>query len=575
MRARLNSLGLVNFFGLVAFLPLAVLLAVFALNWVRRSDYSVFQRMHLPLGLLFVLFCALHDLPILLFAAPGLADWFFGWRFEGTAARTMPARVRVLKGTSGPWVEVTLDCAGDMAVEAAVAASKGDSSSSKNGSNAIREQWVSISFPEHLGKESHPFSIASLSSTELSVLVSAGAGDWTSRLATLSSKVEQATVSGPFPGGEGIDTSFGRLIENEEEKEDEEAGKDRQPESNTRLLLIVGGTGICGWLPALQAMKEDRAPSHAKIRLAWLVQTEADYTALAQRLPCSPIMDVTIFITRPSTTTTKQNLGGEEMDLIQSKNNGKEIPLCGRKSYGEREGKGSFTVVTSHQLGTTWASFPFVSLTAALVGLVVQHYLWRGWLISLLSWSRHGMITYTLVYRTLPIALILGCMAATIALGSRFMQQPSHPSVTRLGDSSYQRVGSFCEDQTQTGDEECPTNACEQMPVKEPDHDSPSNGISNQMESKVALEKEGKICSSSSGLHEVRLGRPDIAALVRETAAGLPLSRQGQGAPARLVVAVCGPPNMVIATRKVVKATQQSSACKHICLQFSGSDSRW
>ena len=70
----LNILGLINWFGVLACLP-ALFLALSALSWARRTHYHVFQRLHLPLALAFATCCALHDPQILLFAAPGLADW--------------------------------------------------------------------------------------------------------------------------------------------------------------------------------------------------------------------------------------------------------------------------------------------------------------------------------------------------------------------------------------------------------------------------------------------------------------------------------------------------------------------
>lgn len=71
---QLNRLGLVNFLGVLAFLVLLGL-ALTAAPRFRRRYYHVFQRLHLPVAAAFVLCCALHDLPILLFALPGLASW--------------------------------------------------------------------------------------------------------------------------------------------------------------------------------------------------------------------------------------------------------------------------------------------------------------------------------------------------------------------------------------------------------------------------------------------------------------------------------------------------------------------
>ena len=101
-----NRLGLVNGLGMFACFA-AFGVTALATIWVRRSHYHIFQRTHLPLTVLFVLCCALHDLQVLLFAAPGIADWYLGRQGKG-AFRTVPASVKVIPGTSGPWIELQI-----------------------------------------------------------------------------------------------------------------------------------------------------------------------------------------------------------------------------------------------------------------------------------------------------------------------------------------------------------------------------------------------------------------------------------------------------------------------------------
>ena len=107
----LNSLGLVNFFGVVAFAAMLPL-AIPSLPNLRRRGYHIFQQLHLPAAVLFVICCAMHDLPILIFAVPGIADWYLGWQSTRRAATTHSATARLLSGTSGPWVELTVECSG-------------------------------------------------------------------------------------------------------------------------------------------------------------------------------------------------------------------------------------------------------------------------------------------------------------------------------------------------------------------------------------------------------------------------------------------------------------------------------
>ena len=106
--SQINSLGLVNGLGVLAFI---VLLPLVVPAWphVRRRCYNAFQRGHVTVAAFFVLCCALHDLQILLFAVPGVAVWYFEWRGRGGGRCCSPrlsATARLLPGTT--WVELTV-----------------------------------------------------------------------------------------------------------------------------------------------------------------------------------------------------------------------------------------------------------------------------------------------------------------------------------------------------------------------------------------------------------------------------------------------------------------------------------
>ena len=251
----LNTMGLVNMFGVVAFLA-SVILSMPAIPCVRRRCYHVFQRTHLPVAALFILCCALHDLPILLFALPGLSPGLVSWlteRYQRSdycwfccrcrprqnrcwcKKKSFPAKARMLPGTSG-WVELVVDCG-----------EAGKSATSSLLGLAPRGQWISVCI-EPLGPESHPLSLttrkASLSSSsaetnEMTAIVSSRAGDWSRKLAALAqghdSKSNETPnfnvqVEGPFPFGGGawsLDASL--------------KGRDEPA-----LLLLAGGTGVTG-----------------------------------------------------------------------------------------------------------------------------------------------------------------------------------------------------------------------------------------------------------------------------------------------------------------------------------------
>ena len=251
----LNRLGLVNFFGVVACAAMLVVV-VPALPYLRRRGYHIFQRLHLPASLLFVACCALHDLPILLFAVPGLADWFVGWRSTrqgpkskcpcALASSAAPATARQLAGTSGPWIKLTVDCSGaSMAQLMAVAGAPGE-----RRPLAPRGEWALVRVLP-LGRETHPLSVAvSPRGAGFSALVTASAGDWSTQLAALAGAGTgcrcEVEVAGPFLAG----------------------GGDWSLATEPALLLLAGGTGVWGWLPALTAAD---AGAGRMVHLVWCV----------------------------------------------------------------------------------------------------------------------------------------------------------------------------------------------------------------------------------------------------------------------------------------------------------------
>ncbi|CAE7025253.1 FRO6 [Symbiodinium sp. CCMP2456] len=67
-----NTLGLVNGFGVVATFAVSIL-AILSREQVRRSAYNLFYFAHVALSFLFILFCGLHDFPMVILMFPGLA----------------------------------------------------------------------------------------------------------------------------------------------------------------------------------------------------------------------------------------------------------------------------------------------------------------------------------------------------------------------------------------------------------------------------------------------------------------------------------------------------------------------
>ena len=526
-----NRLGLVNMFGVIALLA-GAMLALAAIPWVRHCYYHIFQRLHLPIASIFTLCCALHDLPILFFVAAGLADWYLSWRNKGSCGK-LPARAKVLHGTSGPWVELTITC--DEA-----------STSVRFDNRAPRGQWVAISVPQ-IGIETHPFSVASLSSiseyTEISFFVSAKAGDWTRKLLTLADDDNfcpcnfEAIVSGPYSLGGctwSIPSKVSRAVNVVENMIDE----DREP----MLLLLAGGVGIAGWLPALNAAVNDEGLASRRCRIVWCVKTKGDYFALASKLPRSCAIDVTVFITRGNA----ENISNAAM---------LKEPMAGGTGLHTHSGGDEIHAETTKAL-PSWdnRNGPIFLLGSVIVGLVTQHWIWWGWLVRTLAVPKTAL-TYTLMWRILPIILIVGSMAATVVMVECMVAgYRSHLSVLLRrwihGGMRYTELERE-DDRSRIGRMICAPRFVE-------------------AETTIAPTEEN--CPELCLQHDVRSGRPNFTELVRETATKL--CSEGETR-AHMVVAACGPPGMIKTTREAVNAVKKLSDFQNISFQFCGTDSCW
>ena len=88
------------------------------------------------------------------------------------------------------------------------------------------------------------------------------------------------------------------------------------------LLLLAGGTGVFGWLPALE---EANVGGDRYVHLVWIVKTEADYRSIASKLPRKRSgVQVTIYVTT-----------GAEREV------GEHGPISPKEEAGERRRPGS------------------------------------------------------------------------------------------------------------------------------------------------------------------------------------------------------------------------------------------
>ena len=278
-----------------------------------------------------------------------------------------PGVAKLLPGGSS-WVELKLDCGA------------GWNSSLARPTN---EQWASVRILE-LGKEFHPLSVAlsrDNATTYLTALVSGKSGDWSRRLASLAKscggeETFEVEFKGPYPSRDDNWSFMAASDANDEEEE-------------PSLLLIAGGTGIFGWLPGLMSASKTGRDCH----LVWCVQREADYVALASRLPTSSShVKVTVYITRQKQTFESMMMAGTNQQRV---------------------------IYQATQSSRRRLLLPLASLGGACVGLAVAYWGWRKNLyLQLLVDPPQTIFGFTILIRCLPILLIVISMVAFIRLSA-------------------------------------------------------------------------------------------------------------------------------------------------------------
>ena len=544
---RLNRLGLVNFYGVVAFVAM-LLLVLPALPYLRRRRYDVFQRLHLPVSMLFCICCALHDLPILLFAAPGIADWYLGWRTTRQGSNTCPcgpasslaapATANVLPGTSGPWIKLAVDCS---CIDVLNSKQTGKCSLQNKRPMAPRGEWALVRVLP-LGREAHPLSVAVSTeggcATQLTALVTASAGDWSHQLAALSAGETGGGCKVEVNGVSGVGGGDWSLME------------------EPALLLVAGGTGVWGWLPALA--KANAAAGSRKVHLIWCVQTEADYLSLASDLPRKTTgVQITVFLTRAATAEARQvaavfdNDRRGKADRIGEKG--------GIPDDGAQNSNGGSTAVQPASTIMVW-----VSLFATLCALVAGFWGWT-FVKEGLRVEPHTVASYTVRWRVLPIVIIISAIYTGTVLGSWLAR------VALAGGAQPARD----------------LEAEDGRPLLEAEATVGGSGEADG--SGTARVEHG--LDAATMVCDIQTGRPNLTALVQIAAADViaapppppppPTTTTTTAATAsgrkqqqrRLVVAACGPAGLVGAARNAVVCVHKRGCS--IPITFSGTDSRW
>ena len=176
-----NTLGLVNGFGVVATAAVSIL-AFLSREQVRRGAYNLFYFTHVALSFLFILFCGLHDFPMVILMFPGLAfymkDRIVAF-FTRQELSDVSAEVLCRTGTSDV-ILLTWSTAPDTKFMPGT-------------------RWVYLQEPRVSRMQWHPYSVVQ-QGCRAQVLVK-GAGDWSEALCSKASRVSQdfkLRIEGPY-----------------------------------------------------------------------------------------------------------------------------------------------------------------------------------------------------------------------------------------------------------------------------------------------------------------------------------------------------------------------------------------
>lgn len=255
-----NTLGLVNGFGVVASL-IVIILGVFSQEYVRRRFYNLFYFTHVTAAAIFMLFCGLHDFPMVLIMLPGLALYF--------KDRVLAFECRI----NAPETTAEIVCRND--ASSVVLLSWCAASNIRLLPGA---RWVYLREPSISSVQWHPYSVIQHKSRAY-VLVKA-AGDWSESLCSLvtSGQPVQLRIDGPY----------GMPFTDEK--------KSLQPRA---LILFAGGVGISPFIDLLCGLHTLGDNKWKKITLVWTVRSN-EYSGLAAALDLRSLSqkaDIKVFIT--------------------------------------------------------------------------------------------------------------------------------------------------------------------------------------------------------------------------------------------------------------------------------------
>ncbi|CAE7948581.1 FRO6 [Symbiodinium sp. KB8] len=253
-----NTLGLVNGFGVVATFAVSIL-AILSREQVRRSAYNLFYFTHVVLSFLFILFCGLHDFPMVILMFPGLA-FYMKDRIVASLTRKelsdVTAEVLCRTGTSNV-ILLTWNTAPEVKFMPGT-------------------RWVYLHERGVSRMQWHPYSV--IQNGHRAQVLLKGVGDWSESLCKqVSQEALKLRIEGPY-------------------------GKPMAQNSASpprHLLLVAGGVGISPFIDLLSGLQWLEEAGWQQVHLVWAVRGDEfggisgaiDWRRLCERA------EVSVFVT--------------------------------------------------------------------------------------------------------------------------------------------------------------------------------------------------------------------------------------------------------------------------------------
>jgi len=290
----MNTLGLVNFFGVVGTL-FCIVLAVFSLYRFRRALYEIFYSVHVWTSAGFCLAGALHFFPMIYFMLPAAAFYAFDRLFS------RHSRMRHSE------VEASIVCQSTLSTIALLTWSTVPPLSDSPG-----HRWVSICADGVSKTEWHPFSVME-SRGKCRVLVK-GLGDW-------SNSVCQSVAAG-VPLSVRVEGPFARPLS-------------ARSKAVRSLLLVAGGVGVSPFVDLLCSPGLQEGAQRPRVSLLWALKHDeyVGLSAVVDLTAISRVADVVVFITsqNPESAQAADFVDGSRMIPLPGSSG---VPLKGKLLHG-------------------------------------------------------------------------------------------------------------------------------------------------------------------------------------------------------------------------------------------------